>query len=71
MVYYHYSSREENLIFAGKIREHFMNTVAFEIQLEEDKVQTGDGGEILKQSGYNKLKKGNVRQYYGKMSHQT
>lgn len=48
-----------------------MNTVAFEIQLEEDKVQTGDGGETLKQSGYNKLKNGNVRQSYGKMSHQT
>lgn len=30
-----------------------MKTVAFELQLEEDKVQTGDGGETLKQSGYN------------------
>ena len=48
-----------------------MNTVAFEIQLEEDKVQTGDGGETPKQSGHNKLKKGNIRQSYGKMSHQT
>lgn len=48
-----------------------MKTVAFEIQLEEDKVQTGDGGETMKQSGYNKLKKGNVRQSFGKMSHET
>ena len=63
--------KRKNLIFAGKIREHFMNTVAFEIQLEEDKVQTGDGGETPKQSGHNKLKKGNIRQSYGKMSHQT